>query len=63
VPISTLPGDRYALQENQRHIVGERTRKVYATGDAVKVVLDRVDMVEKKMQFAVIEPERKKRKK
>jgi ribonuclease R len=63
VPISTLPGDRYAFQENQRRIVGERTRKVYATGDAVKVVLDRVDMVEKKMQFAVIEPERKKRKK
>jgi len=63
VPIGTLSGDRYVFQENQRRIVGERTRKAYATGDPVKVVLDRVDMVEKKMQFAVIEPERKKRKK
>src|SRR5580692_9975358 len=35
VPIATLPGDRYAFQENQRRIVGERTRKVYATGDPV----------------------------
>jgi ribonuclease R len=63
VPISTLPGDRYVFQENQRRIVGERTRKTYAIGDQVRVVLDRVDMVEKKMQFAVIEPERKKRRK
>jgi ribonuclease R len=63
VPISTLPGDRYVYQENQRRIVGERTRKAYAIGDQVRVMLDRVDMVEKKMQFAVIEPERKKRKK
>jgi len=63
VPINTLPWDRYVFQENQRRIVGERTRKTYAIGDPVKVMLDRVDLVEKKMQFAVVEPERKKRKK
>jgi len=63
VPIATLPGDRYAFQENQRRIIGERTRRAYSIGDSVTVILDRVDLVEKKMQFAVVEPERKKRKK
>lgn len=63
VPIGTLPGDRYMFHENQRRIIGERTRKTYAIGDQVKVVLDRVDTVEKKMHFAVVEPERKKRRK
>ncbi|HMF79025.1 MAG TPA: ribonuclease R, partial [Bryobacteraceae bacterium] len=56
VPIETLPGDRYRYHENGRQVIGERTRKTYAIGDAVRVRLDRADTVERKLNFAVVEP-------
>jgi ribonuclease R len=56
VPIETLPGDRYRYHENVRQVIGERTRKTYAIGDAVRVRLDRADTVERKLNFAVVEP-------
>jgi len=65
VPIDTLPGDRYMFQEKVRKIVGQRTRREFSIGDTVSVLLDRVDPVERKLQFSLIEPEkaRKKRRK
>jgi ribonuclease R len=57
VPIATLTGDRYTYRENTRQIIGERSKKKYSLGDRVKVVLDRIDRVQRKLQFAVLEPE------
>ncbi len=57
MPIDALPGERYAYQENSRRIVGERTRRTFAIGDRVRVRLDRVDAVEKRLQFSLAEPE------
>ena len=54
VPMETLPGDHFLFQENGRKIIGERSRKVYAIGDQVRVRLDRIDTVEKKLQFGVV---------
>ena len=62
VPIDTLPGDQYTYQENVRKIVGKRTRREFSIGDKVRVVLDRVDADERKLQFSIVEPQRKKRK-
>ncbi len=59
VPIDTLPGDRYTFQENVRRIVGQRTRREFSIGDRVRVILDRVDPIERKLQFAIIEPKPK----
>ncbi|MFB3828466.1 MAG: ribonuclease R [Bryobacteraceae bacterium] len=56
VPIDLLPGDRYAFQENARQIVGQYTRRTFRIGDRVRVALDRVDEVERKMQFSMVEP-------
>jgi ribonuclease R len=56
VPIDTLPGDRYMFQENVRKIVGQRTRREFSIGDTVNVLLDRVDPVEHKLQFSLVEP-------
>jgi ribonuclease R len=56
VPIDTLPGERFTWAENSRHIVGERSRRTFKTGDPVRVRLDRVDGVEKRLQFSVAEP-------
>jgi ribonuclease R len=53
VPIETLGGDRFNYYENGRKIIGERSRKTYGIGDAVRVRLDRADPVERKLQFAL----------
>jgi len=57
VPIATLTGDRYTYRDNTRQIIGERTKKKYSLGDRVKVVLDRIDRMQRKLQFAVLEEE------
>jgi ribonuclease R len=62
VPIDTLPGDRYLFQEKIRKIVGQRTRREFSIGDTVIVLLDRVDPVERKLQFSLVEPEKTRKK-
>ncbi|MDX1979775.1 MAG: VacB/RNase II family 3'-5' exoribonuclease [Bryobacteraceae bacterium] len=63
VPVDTLAGDRFGYHENTRQIVGERTKRKFAIGDAVRVVLDRVDAVEKKLQFSLLEPVKERKRK
>ena len=63
VPIDTLPGDRYLFQENARRIVGDRTRREFAVGNHLRVVLDRVDALERKLTFSVLETFEGKRRK
>jgi ribonuclease R len=55
VPLATLADDRYTYHENTRQIIGQRTGKTYSLGERVRVLLDRIDPVEKKIQFAVLE--------
>ena len=62
VPIDSRPGDRYVYQENVRKIVGSHTRREFSIGDRVRVLLDRIDPAERKLQFSIVEPERKKNK-
>jgi ribonuclease R len=65
VPLDSLDDDRYTFHENTREIIGLRSRKIYSMGQRVRVLVDRIDPVEKKIQFAVLEekpvPKRKKR--
>ena len=61
VPLQTLADhddDRYTYHENTRQIIGQRSGKTYSLGDRVRVLVDRIDPVEKKIQFALIEEER-----
>jgi ribonuclease R len=55
VPLNTLTDDRYTYHENTREIVGQRSRKTYRLGQKIRVLVDRIDPVEKKIQFAVFE--------
>ena len=57
VPIDTLPGDQYTYQENVHKVIGRRTRREFSVGDAVRVILDRVDGTERKLQFSILEDE------
>jgi ribonuclease R len=61
VPLQTLSDDRYTYHENTRQIIGQRTRKTYSLGERVRVLVDRIDPVEKKIQFAVLEEEPRKK--
>ena len=67
VPLDSLTDDRYTFHENTREIIGQRNRKIYGLGQRIRVLVDRIDPVEKKIQFAVFEekpqrsPKRKRR--
>ena len=61
VPLDSLEDDHYTFRENTRQIVGARTRKTYSIGDKVKVLVDRIDPVARKIQFALVEERPKKR--
>jgi ribonuclease R len=55
VPIETLITDRFTYRDNTREIVGMNFGKVYRAGDQVRVILDRVLALERKLQFAMVE--------
>ena len=57
VPLATLTDDRYTYHENTREIIGQHSRKIYSLGQRVRVIVDRIDPVEKKIQFAILEEE------
>ncbi|MBZ5629451.1 MAG: RNB domain-containing ribonuclease [Acidobacteriia bacterium] len=55
VPLSSLTDDQYTFHENTKQIIGQHTKKKYSLGERVRVILDRIDSVQRKLQFAVIE--------
>ena len=58
VPLDSLPGDRYTYHENVRKIIGQRSRREFSIGDRARVLLERVDSVERKLQFSLVEEHR-----
>jgi ribonuclease R len=66
VPLNTLTDDFYTFHENTRQIIGQHSRKAYSLGQRIRVIVDRIDPVEKKIQFATLEerpaPARKRKK-
>ena len=55
VPLNTLIDDHYTYHENTREIIAQRSRKTYRIGDRLRVIVDRIDPVEKKINFAVFD--------
>jgi len=55
VPILSLQGDHYTFRENTRQIIGEQSGRRYSMGDRVRVVLDRVDTMQRRLQFSILE--------
>jgi ribonuclease R len=39
-------------------VIGQRVRREFSIGDRVRVVLESVDTVERKLQFSIVEPVR-----
>jgi ribonuclease R len=59
VPLNSLDDDHYSFHEDTRQIIGQRSRQTYSLGNRVRVLVDRIDPVEKKIQFAVLEEQPK----
>ncbi len=55
VPVDSLRDDRYTFRENTREIIGERHGRKHSIGERVRVVLDRVDGIQKRLQFSLLE--------
>jgi len=54
VPMASLVGDHYAFRDTDRTIVGSRTGHVFAMGQRVQVILDRIDRQQRRLQFALL---------
>jgi len=54
VPIGSLVGDYYTFRDTDRAIVGSRTGHVFALGQKVHVLLDRIDRQQRRLQFALL---------
>jgi ribonuclease R len=55
VPMNSLTDDYYSFHEGTRELIGQRSRRTYRLGQRIRVLVDRIDPVEKKIQFAVFE--------
>ena len=60
VPVQSLgafDNDYYTYRENTRQIIGERWGRKFVIGQRVRVLLDRVDAVQKRLQFSILDEE------
>lgn len=57
VPLYTLQGDHFTFRENAREICGGSSGRCYRPGMPVRVLLDRIDRENRRLQFAVLETE------
>ncbi len=58
VPLASLHDDHYLYHENTRQIIGQRARKTYSMGDRLRVFVDRIDPMQRRIQFGVVEEAR-----
>lgn len=54
VPLASLHDDHYSFHENTRQIIGGRSRTTYSIGQKIHVLVDRIDRMARKVQFAVV---------
>jgi ribonuclease R len=57
VPLATLHDDRYMFRDTDRQIVGMRNGRVFKMGQRVRVLLDRIDRQQRRLQFALLDTE------
>ena len=60
IPIGSLKGDYYMLDEDNYQVIGRRYGKCYKLGDPVRIRVKNVDMVKKLIDFDLIEEESEK---
>ena len=56
VPLESLGEEGYVYREKLRAVVGPGSARAYHLGDRVTVRLDRIDRVDNRLEFSVVEP-------
>lgn len=56
IPIQFLPGDKYGYEETSRRIIGQRNGRTFKIGDRIRVMLEKVDVMERRLTFSIYEP-------
>ena len=54
VPVKDMKDDYYNFDSRGHKLVGERTAQVYQLGDLIRVQLDHVDMITKRITFSIV---------
>ncbi|MGH4138720.1 ribonuclease R [Clostridium sp.] len=57
VHMSSLDDDYYVFDERHLTLVGERTKKMYKLGEAVKIVVSKVDLASHEVYFDILKDE------
>ena len=57
VPLATLQDDLYMFRDTDRQIVGTRNGRIFKMGQRVRVLLDRIDGQQRRLQFALLPSE------
>ncbi|MCR4816858.1 MAG: ribonuclease R [Bacteroidales bacterium] len=57
IPIGSLKGDYYMLDEDNYQVIGRRYGKCYKLGDPVRIRVRAVDMLKKQIDFDLVEEE------
>jgi ribonuclease R len=55
--LGALDNDYYTYRENTRQIIGERWGRKFVIGQRLRVLLERVDAVQKRLQFSILDEE------
>jgi ribonuclease R len=55
VHISSLAGDFYSFDASRQRLVSRRSRRIFAVGDVLQVVVARVDTFKRQVDFAIVE--------
>jgi len=53
--VENLKDDYYIYNEKMHCLVGEHTGKVYRFGDKVRVMIDKIDLDEREIDFLLLE--------
>jgi ribonuclease R len=54
VHVSTITDDYYSFQEKQMALLGEHTRKIYRLGDPVTVLVTKVNVADRQIDFELV---------
>lgn len=58
VHVSSLRNDYYEHEPEKQRLIGSRTGKEYALGDSVEIIVDRVDLESRQIDFVLYDSER-----
>ncbi|MGV8145880.1 MAG: ribonuclease R [Alkaliphilus sp.] len=53
IRLSSLTDDYYIYNHDSRNLIGERTRKTYKMGDPVRIVVSKVDVLQREINFVL----------